>query len=415
MATQLTGDGVEVSLQPRSYGVSPGWKLLLVTLGLLFGPGGIAALVFLVFLAPHGANEPIWLTLFLSAIAAGFAALGFYTALSALIYRVVLTADGVEVIEPFRRRQLLCREMSGRRMLRPQQGPPILVLVPKDETAKKLKISLMLKKDPAFDAWLAQLPDLDQEELDRSEREVAEALYQDQMPDERSAHITRLKQLAKWINGATIAVAIAAFALPDNHHLATATLIALPWVAVWLVARFQPLYRFGARRNDAHPDLTAPLIVPGLLLAARALTDAHTFDWSGPLMLAFSGGLALSCAALRVDPWFRQQRWTAILTCIFLFAYGLGAGLEIDVLADSITPSVYRAQVLGKRVSRGSKSSTYYLRVGPWGPIAAADEISVPAARYATTRTGDTVCIYVGKGALRVPWYQLRDCPEYPE
>jgi hypothetical protein len=284
--------------------------------------------------------------------------------------------------------------------------------VPTAESAKKLKISLVLKRDQEFDAWIARLPDLDQEDRDRSEKEVAEALYQDQMPQDRRAHIKRLKLLAKGVNGATIALAISALVLPDYHHLVTATLIALPWVAIWLVARFQPLYRFGAKRNDTHPDLTAVLMMPGLLLTARALTDAHTFEWLGILMLAFGGGLALSGAALRADPWFRQQRWTAILTCVFTLAYGFGAGFEIDVLADSTKPSIYPTQVLGKRVSRGSKSTTYHLRVGPWGPITGDYEIGVSAARYGATRTGDTVCIYVGKGALQVPWYQVRDCPK---
>ena len=93
-------------------------------------------------------------------------------------------------------------------------------------------------------------------------------------------------------------------------------------------------------------------------------------------------------------------------------AYGLGAGLQIDILADSAKPSVHATQVLGKRVHHGSKSTTYYLTVAPWGPITRNDEISVSAARYGATRMGDTVCVYAGRGAFRVGWYQLRDCPD---
>jgi hypothetical protein len=327
------------------------------------------------------------------------------------MYRVTLTTDAVTVIEPFSQRQLLCAQIRGRRLLGGQQGLPTLVLVPKDDTAKRLRLSLVLKTDRAFDAWIARLPDIDQEERDRSAQEVAQALYPDHLPHERGARIKRLRQLAKWVTGATIALSIAAFFLPD-YSVLTATLIVLPWLAVWLVARFQPLYRFGARRNDAHPDFTAALMLPGLSLTVYALTDVHTFDWAGPAMLTACGGLVLGGAALRVDPWFRQQRATAILTCLFVFAYGYGAGLEIDVLADSAKPVVYMTEVLAKRVFRGRKSNTYYLRVKPWGPITDADEITVPAGRYGATRTGDTVCVYVGEGAFRVSWYQVRDCPQ---
>jgi hypothetical protein len=405
-------DSFEASVYPRTYAVSVAWKLFLVPFGFLLGAGGIGGLIFLsrIALLSRAGNKPIWSLLFLSVVAMGFAAMGIYSALSALIYRVALTVDGVEVIEPFRRRQLSFGDIKGRRTLRSQQGPSTLVLVPKAESAKKIKISFVLKRDEAFDAWMARLPDLDQEELDRSEQQVAEALYHEQMPHERKGRIKRLKLVARWLNGATIALAVAGFVLPDDDHIVTATLIALPWVAVWLVARFQPLYRFGAKGNDAHPDLTALLMFPGFVLTGRLLTDVHAFDWQGPMMLAFAGGLALSSAALRVDPWFRQQRWSAILTCVLTLAYGFGAGFNIDVLADSTNPTIYPTPVVGKRVSRGSRSRTYHLKVGAWGPITGDDEISVSAARYGAIRVGDTVCIYVGKGALQVPWYQARDC-----
>ena len=411
MVTELTPEALESSAYPRTYRVSPGWRLFLLAFGIVFGLGGSAGVGFLVSSFPHDRTGAIWATLFLGAIAAGFAGLGVYAALGALMYRVVLTGENVELVEPFRSRWLSRTEICGRRMLRTQQGVQTVVLVPKDSAAKKLKISLILKKDRAFDAWIAQLPDLDQQDVHQSEQEIAETLYQDLMPQERAAKIANLKVLAKWINGIVIALTLGALFLPDYHHLLIGILIALPWIAIWLVARFQPLYRFGGKRNDAHPDMTPGLMTPGLMLMVRALMDAHTLDWTGPLTLAVAGGLPLTCAALRVDPWFRRQRATAIVTCIFTLAYGFGAGLEIDVLADSSKPSMYATQVLGKRINHGSKSTTYYLAVGPWGPISQDGEISVPAARYRATDTGETICIYLGKGAFKVAWYQVGDCP----
>jgi hypothetical protein len=237
-------------------------------------------------------------------------------------------------------------------------------------------------------------------------------LYQDQMLQDSPGQVARLKLLAQCVTAATIALGVVAVFLPDYNHLAATSLIALPWIAVWLVARYQPLYRFGGKSNEGHPDLTAVLMLPGLMLAWHSLREAHTFDSSGPLMLAFMGGLALSAAALRVDPWLRQQPLTAFFLCLFMFAYGYGAGMEIDVLADPTKPNIYPTQVLGKRVSYGSKTNTYYLSVEPWGPITEAAEISVSGARYGATSTGGTVCVYVGKGALRVRWYRVEDCPK---
>lgn len=407
MLTQLTPEAFESSSgYPRTYRVSLGWKLFLVGFGILFGLGGIAGVILLP--SPHGRFGTA--TLLADAVCAGFAGLGVYFLLYAWKYRVVLTADGVELVGPFRSRRLSCEEIEGRRTVRNQNGPRTLVLVPRDTGVKKLKISLVLKTDAMFDAWIARLPDLDQQELHRSEQELAETLYQNLPPHQRAARIKRLKLIARWINWTATGLAVGMFVLPDYHHVLIAILIAAPWIAIGLVARFQPLYRFGGKRNDSHPDLTVALMIPGLLLMVRALADAHTFDWPGPLMLAVAGGLPVGVAALRVDPWFRRQRLVAALTCIFTLAYGFGAGLEIDVLADSTQPTIYPTQVLGKRFNRGSRSTTYYLKVGPWGPIARDHEMSVSAGRYRATNVGDTICIYVGKGALRVPWYQPRDC-----
>jgi hypothetical protein len=409
MLTQLPPEAFDSSDCPRAYGISLGWKLFLVGFGILFGLGGLAGAVLPLLYLPHDQSGAIWT---LSAISAGFAALGAYAVFSALMYRVVLTPDGVELTEPFRSRRLSCAEILGRRMVRTQQGLRTLVLVPKDERVKKLKIPLILKRDGAFDAWIARLADLDQQDLDRSEHEISETLYQDLMPQEREARVKQLKVIARWVNWTAIALAFGTVLLPDYHHLLMGTLIAVPWIAVVLVARFQPLYRFGGRRNDPHPDLTQALMIPGLLLMMRALADAHTLDWSGPLVLAVAGGLPLCAVALRVDPWFRRQRLAAVLTCFFILAYGFGAGLEIDVLADSTKPSIYVTHVISKRINHGSKSTTYYLTVEPWGPIAHNEEIRVSAARYRTADVGDAVCIYLGKGAFKVAWYQLRDCPE---
>jgi hypothetical protein len=196
----------------------------------------------------------------------------------------------------------------------------------------------------------------------------------------------------------------------DPFHVAFAGLVALPWVAIVLVALFQPLYRFGVRGGDQHPDLTPALIVSGIILMLRALSAFQTLDWRGPLMLACVGGLALAGAAARVDPWFRKRRWEVLLLGLITCSYGYGAGLELNALADRSVPRVFPAWVLAKRISHDSKWTTWYLTLKPWGPVADIDEVSVSEALYQLTRPGDTVCVLLRSGALRIEWYQVATC-----
>jgi hypothetical protein len=223
-----------------------------------------------------------------------------------------------------------------------------------------------------------------------------------------------LRHLATGVNGAAIAFSAAGFLLPDPDYLVFAVLVALPWVAIGAVARFQPLYRFGGRATDRHLDLTLPLILPGFILTLRAVSEVETLDWKGPAMLACAAGLLVTGAAARVDPWFRKQRWVVLLSSLMTCLYGYGAGLELNALADRSAPLVYPVVVAAKHVSEDSKTTTWYLTLNPWGPMTESRDVSVSAAQYRLTEPGDTACVMLRPGAFAIPWYRVAACDQTP-
>lgn len=394
------------TLYPRTYRVASGWKLLLVALGVPLALAGfLGAGYFLVAgdLAP-------WATAFVSTVCAAPSCLAVYGVLYALQYRVILTADAIEVVEPFRRRQLRREEIRGLQLIYTQQGISILVFVPINEQTKKLEVPLVLRTDDAFVLWYCEMPNVDRQEFRQSEVELAQR-YLDLSPKEQYRRTKRLRRLATGVNATAIALAVGAWILPsDPYHLVFAGLVAVPWVAVGMVAVFQPLYRFGARGGDEHPDLTMALITSGFILMLRALSTLETLDWRGPVMLACAGGLALGGAAARVDPWFRKRRWEVLLAGLLTCSYGYGAGLELNALADQSVPRVFRTEVLEKHVNEDRHWTTWYLTLKPWGPVAEADEVSVSKALYQLMRPGDTVCVLLRSGALQIEWYQVTSC-----
>ncbi len=116
---------------------------------------------------------------------------------------------------------------------------------------------------------------------------------------------------------------------------------------------------------------------PGCVLAIRAIAGVNFLRWM-PLFALSSG------SRLRIDRVDRQRRSAYARTSIgngsdLLFAtfYALGVATQADQLLDRSTPQVFRV-VLSKRVARSSKSTTYYLRVEPWGPKRDANDVSVP-------------------------------------
>jgi len=53
------------------------------------------------------------------------------------------------------------------------------------------------------------------------------------------------------------------------------------------------------------------------------------------------------------------------------------------------------------------KSTSYYLRLSPWGQFTKEHEFSVNRSFFNDVRRGDSVNILLSPGALDIPWYRL--------
>jgi hypothetical protein len=390
---------------PRTYQASPLWSLVILASGCLVAAGAVC----LAWFSLTGISG-IGATVFLLALATVLFCLGLYGLLYGLRNQVILGPDGIEVTSPLGRRTLRRDGLRGLRMFRSGQGFDVVVLVPQDVGTGKLTIPLVLKTDQIFYAWFRGLANLDAEEALRSKAEILETFHPELPPAEWLRRLERQRMLGRWVNGVSVALMAAAFFFPDPMHLLFASLAALPWIAIILVAKLQPLYGFAGGRNDERVDLTMPVVLPGFVATLQAVSSFNTLEWQGPLLLAFAGGVALTGVAARIDPSLRRQRWGVPLMGLLTCAYGYGTGLQLNALADHSTPRVYQVKVLDKHVSESSHLKSWDVTVEPWGPLAQPDDVSVSEAPYQRIRQGDTVCVLLRSGALQVAWYQLDTC-----
>lgn len=127
-------------------------------------------------------------------------------------------------------------------------------------------------------------------------------------------------------------------------------------------------------------------------------------------MLAFAGGLLLTIAAARVDPWFQKQRWAVLLCGLMTCLYGYGAGLQLNTIADRSVPQVYRVAVVAKHVDENAHVKTWYLTLEPWGTVTTSEDVSAAEALYRVTRPGEIVCVLLRRGAIGMPWYEVTAC-----
>jgi hypothetical protein len=394
------------TVYPKVYRTALGWRLVLLAVG---GVSIAAALVIGYLLNSYrsqsGVSPPqnLWLSLLALAL------LGAYAIARALRFRVVLSVDRIEIVEPLGRRQMLRTQIQGRRLQRGQYCAT-LDLVPQDRKADHLWIPLVFKTDNTWREWFAAFSDLDAEEIEEAEQTVIQRRYPYLPLDEGVWQIARLRRLAGWVNAAAILLILAASpAIPT--HLTVAACILLPLIAVSLVARFQPLYRFGRTFNEPYPSLLLALILPGLVMIL-ALTETypiHPLNWPLLLLLATLFGFALTGGAIRADPWSQKEQGNWYLIGVMLWPYGFGAALGLNALGDYSVAQIYPVTVLSKHVSTSS-STTYSLRVTPWGPLTYGDAASVSRAVYRSVTPGETVCVYLKHGAFHVPWYRVDRC-----
>jgi len=187
-------------------------------------------------------------------------------------------------------------------------------------------------------------------------------------------------------------------------------LLAWPWLTLLVVALLQPGVRFG---GDMDKDLSLSLFLPGMALAFQAAMAPHALHLLGPSLLALAGALLLLLAVAAVDPTIRQTPPSLASLGVLLLAYGYGVGMQLDESWDHAPVTRYPVPILEKRIA-GRRRDHRLLKIGPWGDVRNSSEEAVLGWFYAQVQVGDSVCVVVHPGALRVPWYDLALCEKNP-
>jgi hypothetical protein len=402
------------STDPRIYTMRRWPKILYSLLGAAVLLGGLAIAAWAVANLDYVMKDELWFVRFIisAALVLLGAAIIFYT----LKYRLIFRAGEVEISSPLSRRTIRRDQIAGRRRLTVIVYGitlPYLILVPEDARAKKFRILHLFQTDAVFEDWVASLPDLDKREYEESVKEVLQNPEFGATEADRAERLARAGRIAQYLNVAGAILGIGAITIlldfiSGYYWWLIATLAALPVLAVTIVIASRGLFSIDGEdvRNSARPNLAGLFIVSTIALALRAWIDFNVLDWQRALEIAAIAGLAAGLLSLAARS---KAKYSAVFLLVFSLVWASGVTVFYNSYFDKSVPSLFRTRITGMHKTSG-KSESYYLKLEPWGPRTAAEDVDVDRDFYGTVSAGDTVCVLLFSGALDVRWYVVRHC-----
>lgn len=153
--------------------------------------------------------------------------------------------------------------------------------------------------------------------------------------------------------------------------------------------------------------LIAPVATMFVLVAHVPLVS-----WHGPELLATAGAMLalLAGAMMPVRPALASPLVLLAFLVIYGAMFGWAAPQLIDVKMDQAPGQAFRAPIMLHGSTWGRYGRSYYVVLGPWGPIEGQRMIRLSAADSQALDGRSTACVTLHDGALRIPWYSLAPC-----
>lgn len=385
---------------PRTYTAGPGWKIFSTLIGLVFI---LPSAAMLLRYADTGASRDLPGAIF----GIFLILMGLYLMGTALVARITLTADAIEIAGVLGTRRLSREDIKGRR--NPQgrgQTRDSTWLIPKETSARRVLISGMIKRDAVLNRWISSLSDLDRAENEELKRAILNDDTAGATQEERLAALATAKKVGRIFTGIAFVIGFGSVVVPPNGLLISAT-AALPWIVMGLAARSPNLYTLNDRRNDPRGGLGGAFMLPGFMLMILCLKNYHLVSFSSVHAAALALVALMSFLAAKVDAQLIRKK-TIFIVLPLLLPYAYSTLILANALPDTSPAKSYAARVISKRYTSG-RGSHPELTIAPWGPDSGGS-IEVSGAVYKAVQPGDNVCAYLRDGALGIAWYQIDLC-----
>lgn len=332
--------------------------------------------------------------------------------------KIIITGESIISISLLGKRELKFEEIKGfNDVVIPRSVVKYIGVLSKESYNKKdITISNLIENiDDLKFQLTSSIENLDlkkiQEAQEKYQNEEKEILKNNDFGlsiEERQGKLKNARLTANILNGAGIVLAVWMFFFPKPYKYALIACIALPLITISVIKFWKGLIRIDAEKGSVYPSAIGAIIIPGIVLALRAILDFSIDDYSNIWLPSILIAVVLTAILIIGNKELSFQKgkeyFTILSIAVFIFAYGYGAVVTTNCAFDKSEPEMFGSQVLEKTISGGRKSTSYDLKLSPWGNKIEVEKVSVNSDLYNNLQVGDKVSVYRFKGAFDIPW-----------
>jgi hypothetical protein len=174
---------------------------------------------------------------------------------------------------------------------------------------------------------------------------------------------------------------------------------------------FASLFRITTKDDKTQLDLADFIDFPPWVLLLRIFLDFEFDAYKSMVIpgliacLLVIGFLFITHRGIGQGAEYRKDMYVLAIVNIAVFA--IAGALAINCVYDNKPSEQHYTTVISKHVSKGRRSTTYRVKVQPWGHHYDTESIHIDATQYYSLEKGDTVQIDLHKGLLGIPWYHI--------
>jgi hypothetical protein len=338
-----------------------------------------------------------------------FALLASFLIISPFRRKIVVTDDRIIYTGLFSEKEIAVSDIKGFRIT--DGKTKTLTILSSEESNRKISIGNCdnFSRYDEFEKYLkSRWKDLDALDKERETQELLQDTELGMTQEDRLQAIQRSKITAIVYNVLSVVLIIIAIASDIKWCYVPSLLYPLLGLMVMWYSKGLIKFYSNLRRSTHFPTFFG-LFFPSVTLIAASLAKYKIFN-AGHLWLPWLVvGVCFLLLLYKVgsNKSVGNTGLQLVLMTFVSILYGYGSIMYTNGAFDNGPHQTFSALVLQRRITHG-KSTSYYLKIGPWGPRKNIQEVEVGKSLFMETQINDSVEIVFHSGRLHIPWYQVR-------